>query len=125
MQVDPKKQERSAVLANCIFRQYGHAVPLSAVGASTSRSCRNDQPSRSGAVVDDSFNLRRAYRSVRRSKRITACLAQIKVPDTITGSFRARRRLPVVDLGHGSTAALAVFVIYLVLGILYEVSFIR
>ena len=58
-------------------------------------------------------------------ERINGVVAQLKVPEEITGSFQGTAQAFQSSIsGMGALLALAVFVIYLVLGILYE-SFIH
>jgi multidrug efflux pump subunit AcrB len=72
-----------------------------------------------------SFNLAPGVSLSQAVERIDAAVAQIKMPDTIIGSFQGTAQAFQSSIaGMGILLLLAIFVIYLVLGILYE-SFIH
>jgi HAE1 family hydrophobic/amphiphilic exporter-1 len=127
MQVDPKKQGDPAILGQIYIRgNTGTLVPLSAV-ARFDQSVGPATISHLGQVpsVTISFNLIPGVSLSQAVERINSVIEQIKVPDTITGSFQGTAQAFQSSIsGMGSLLLLAVFVIYLVLGILYE-SFIH
>jgi HAE1 family hydrophobic/amphiphilic exporter-1 len=135
MQVDPKRQNDPAVLGQIYIRgagangagaaanaSGGNLVPLSAV-AHFDRSVGPATISHLGQVpsVTVSFNLAPGVSLSQAVERIDKVVAQINMPDTITGSFQgAAQAFQSSFAGMGLLLGLAVFVIYLVLGILYE-----
>ena len=123
MQVDPKQQDDPAVLAKLYIRSdSGKLVPLSAV-ASFSKSVGAATISHLGQVpaATVSFNLAPGVSLGQAVERIDGAVAKLKVPDTITGSFQGTAQAFESSIaGMGILLLLAIFVIYLVLGILYE-----
>jgi len=127
MQVDPKKQNDPNVLSQIYIRSAnGQQVPLSAV-ARFDKSVGPATISHLGQVpsVTVSFNLAPGVSLSQAVERIDGAVAKIRMPDTITGSFQGTAQAFQSSVaGMGILLALAIFVIYLVLGILYE-SFIH
>ena len=127
MQVDPNKQNDPAVLGQIyIHSSGGQLVPLSAV-SHFDKSVGPATISHLGQVpsVTLSFNLAPGVSLSQAVERINGAVAQIKMPDTITGSFQGTAQAFQSSVsGMGMLLVLAIFVIYLVLGILYE-SFIH
>ena len=127
MQVDPKKQNDPAVLGEIYIRGSGDKlVPLSAV-AHFDKSVGPSTISHSGQVpaVTISFNLAPGVSLSQATERIETAMAQAKIPDTVTGTFQGTAHVfQSAVAGMGWLLLVAVFVIYLVLGILYE-SFIH
>jgi HAE1 family hydrophobic/amphiphilic exporter-1 len=127
MQVDPARQNDPSVLAQLYVRgDSGKLVPLSAV-ASFSKSVGAATISHLGQVpaVTVSFNLAPGVSLSQAVQRIDGAVAKLKVPDTITGSYQGTAQAFQSSIaGMGVLLLLAIFVIYLVLGILYE-SFIH
>ncbi|HEX6833220.1 MAG TPA: efflux RND transporter permease subunit [Rudaea sp.] len=127
MQVDPKRQNDPSVLGQIYIRSSGgQLVPLSAV-AHFEKSVGPATISHLGQVpsVTLSFNLAPGVSLSQAVERLDAAVAQIKMPDTITGSFQGTAQAFQSSIsGMGILLVLAIFVIYLVLGILYE-SFIH
>jgi HAE1 family hydrophobic/amphiphilic exporter-1 len=123
MQVDPKQQDDPAVLGRLYIRSdSGKLVPLSAV-ASFSKSVGASTISHLGQVpaATVSFNLAPGTSLSQAVERIDGAVAKLKVPDTITGSFQGTAQAFQSSIaGMGILLLLAIFVIYLVLGILYE-----
>src|SRR4029077_15042224 len=127
MQVDPKRQSDPNVLSQIYIRSTnGQQVPLSAV-ARFDKSVGPATISHLGQVpaVTLSFNLAPGVSLSQAVERIEAAVAKLKMPDTITGTFQGTAQAFQSSIaGMGMLLALAIFVIYLVLGILYE-SFIH
>jgi hydrophobe/amphiphile efflux-1 (HAE1) family protein len=127
MQVDPKQQNDPNVLGKIYIRgNSGQLVPLSAV-ARFDKSVGPATVSHLGQVpsVTLSFNLAPGVSLSQAVERIEGAVAAIKMPDTITGSFQGTAQAFQSSIsGMGILLILAIFVIYLVLGILYE-SFIH
>jgi HAE1 family hydrophobic/amphiphilic exporter-1 len=127
MQVDPKRQNDPSVLGQLyVHSSNGQLVPLSAV-AHFERSVGAASISHLGQVpsVTLSFNLAPGVSLSQAVERLDASVAQLKMPDTITGSFQGTAQAFQSSISSmGSLLLFAVFVIYLVLGILYE-SFIH
>jgi HAE1 family hydrophobic/amphiphilic exporter-1 len=127
MQVDPKRQSDPNVLSQIYIRSTnGQQVPLSAV-AHFDKSVGPATISHLGQVpsVTLSFNLAPGVSLSQAVERIDKAVAQLKMPDTITGLFQGTAQAFQSSIaGMGMLLALAIFVIYLVLGILYE-SFIH
>ncbi|MGH8041031.1 MAG: efflux RND transporter permease subunit [Rudaea sp.] len=127
MQVDPAKQNDPAVLGQLYIRaDSGKLVPLSAV-AHFDKSVGPASISHLGQVpaVTVSFNLAPGVSLSQAVQRIDAQVDKLHVPDTITGSFQgAAQAFQSSVAGMGVLLLIAIFVIYLVLGILYE-SFIH
>jgi HAE1 family hydrophobic/amphiphilic exporter-1 len=127
MQVDPSKQGDTSVLGQLYIRSSGgQLVPLSAV-AHFNKSVGPATISHLGQVpsVTVSFNLALGVSLSQAVERIDAAVAQLKVPDSIIGSFQGTAQAFQSSVsGMGMLLLLALFVIYLVLGILYE-SFIH
>jgi HAE1 family hydrophobic/amphiphilic exporter-1 len=127
MQVDPKRQGDPNVLNQIyIHSNNGQQVPLSAV-AHFDKSVGPATISHLGQVpaVTLSFNLAPGVSLSQAVERIDAAVAKLKMPDTITGQFQGTAQAFQASIaGMGILLALAIFVIYLVLGILYE-SFIH
>jgi len=127
MQVDPKRQGDPNVLSQIYIRSTnGQQVPLSAV-AHFDKSVGPATISHLGQVpaVTLSFNLAPGVSLSQAVERIEAAVAKLKMPDTITGQFQGTAQAFQSSIaGMGMLLALAIFVIYLVLGILYE-SFIH
>jgi HAE1 family hydrophobic/amphiphilic exporter-1 len=123
MQVDPARQNDPAVLAQLYIRgDSGKLVPLSAV-ASFSKSVGAATISHLGQVpaATVSFNLAPGVSLGQAVERIDGAVSKLKVPDTITGSFQGTAQAFQSSIaGMGILLLLAIFVIYLVLGILYE-----
>ncbi|MDR3387100.1 MAG: efflux RND transporter permease subunit [Rudaea sp.] len=127
MQVDPAKQNDPAVLGQIyIHSSGGQLVPLSAV-ARFDKSVGPATISHLGQVpsVTISFNLAPGVSLSQAVERIDTAVAGIKMPETITASFQGTAQAFQSSIaGMGILLVLAIFVIYLVLGILYE-SFIH
>ena len=127
MQVDPKRQDDPAVLSQIYVRSSGgQLVPLSAV-AHFEKSVGPATISHLGQVpsVTLSFNLVPGMSLGQAVERINGAVAKLKMPDSITGSFQGAAQAFQSSLaGMGVLLIFAIFVIYLVLGILYE-SFIH
>ena len=127
MQVDPKRQDDPNVLSQIyIHSTNGQQVPLSAV-AHFDKSVGPATISHLGQVpsVTLSFNLAPGVSLSQAVERIDKTVAKLKMPDTITGQFQGTAQAFQSSIaGMGMLLALAIFVIYLVLGILYE-SFIH
>ena len=127
MQVDPKRQNDPGVLGQIyIHSSGGQEVPLSAV-AHFDKSVGAATISHLGQVpsVTISFNLAPGVSLGEAVERIDGAVSKIKMPDTITGSFQGTAQAFQSSISSmGSLLLFAVFVIYLVLGILYE-SFIH
>ncbi len=127
MQVDPSKQGDTSVLGQLYIRSSGgQLVPLSAVAHFT-KSVGPATISHLGQVpsVTVSFNLALGVSLSQAVERIDAAVAQLKVPDSIIGSFQGTAQAFQSSIsGMGILLLIALFVIYLVLGILYE-SFIH
>jgi multidrug efflux pump subunit AcrB len=127
MQVDPARQSDPNILGQLYIRgTNGTLVPLSAV-AHFDKSVGPATISHLGQVpsVTISFNLAPGVSLSQAVERINGVIEKIKMPDTITGSFQGAAQAFQSSLsGMGLLLGLAVFVIYLVLGILYE-SFIH
>ena len=127
MQVDPKLQEDPAVLGRIyVHSDNGQLVPLSAVAHFT-RSVGPATITHLGQVpaVTISFNLAPGVSLGQAVERIDAAVQRLRAPATITGSFQGTAQAFQSSVaGMGLLLVLAVFVIYLVLGILYE-SFIH
>jgi HAE1 family hydrophobic/amphiphilic exporter-1 len=127
MQVDPKRQSDPNVLSQIYIRSTnGQQVPLSAV-AHFDKSVGPATISHLGQVpsVTLSFNLAPGVSLSQAVERIDKAVAMLKMPDTITGLFQGTAQAFQSSIaGMGMLLALAIFVIYLVLGILYE-SFIH
>ena len=127
MQVDPKRQNDPAVLGQIYVRSSGgQLVPLSAV-ARFEKSVGPATISHLGQVpsVTLSFNLAPGVSLSQAVERINGAVANLKMPETITGSFQgAAQAFQSSIAGMGILLLFALFVIYLVLGVLYE-SFIH
>jgi len=127
MQVDPKRQNDPAVLSQLHVRSSGgQLVPLSAV-AHFEKSVGPATISHLGQVPSATltFNLVPGISLSQALERINSAVAKIKMPETITGSFQGAAQAFQSSLsGMGVLLLFAIFVIYLVLGILYE-SFIH
>jgi len=127
MQVDPKRQNDPAVLAQIyIHSNNDQLVPLSAV-AHFEKSVGAATISHLGQVpsVTLSFNLAPGVSLSQALERINGAVTKLKVPATITGTFQGAAQVFQSSVaGMGTLLLLAIFVIYLVLGILYE-SFIH
>ena len=127
MQVDPKLQDDPAVLGRIyLHSDSGQLVPLSAV-AHFDKSVGPATITHLGQVpsVTVSFNLAPGVSLSQAVDRIDGAVTRLKVPDTITGSFQGTAQAFESSVnGMGLLLVLAIFVIYLVLGILYE-SFIH
>ncbi len=132
MQVDPARQSDPNILGQLYVRgvntngSSGALVPLSAV-AHFDKSVGPATISHLGQVpsVTVSFNLAPGVSLSQAVDKINAVIAQIKMPETITGSFQGTAQAFQSSISSmGMLLLLAVFVIYLVLGILYE-SFIH
>jgi hydrophobe/amphiphile efflux-1 (HAE1) family protein len=127
MQVDPAKQDDTGVLGQIyIHSSGGQLVPLSAV-AHFDKSVGPATISHFGQVpsVTLSFNLAPGVSLSQAVERIDAAVAKMNMPETITGSFQGTAQAFQSSIaGMGILLMLAIFVIYLVLGILYE-SFIH
>jgi HAE1 family hydrophobic/amphiphilic exporter-1 len=127
MQVDPARQNDPNVLGQLYIRSgSGQLVPLSAV-AHFDKSVGAATISHQGQVpaVTLSFNLAPGVSLGEAVQRIDAAVAKLRVPETITGTFQGTAQAFQSSIaGMGWLLVLAIFVIYLVLGILYE-SFIH
>jgi hydrophobe/amphiphile efflux-1 (HAE1) family protein len=123
MQVDSRFQSDPKVLDQIYLRtDTGALVPLSAV-ASVSRSVGPLTISHLGQVpaVTISFNLAPGVALSQAVEEIDAQMAQLGLPPTISTSYQGNAQAFQDSLsGMGLLLAAAVFVIYLVLGILYE-----
>ncbi|HEV2606416.1 MAG TPA: efflux RND transporter permease subunit, partial [Xanthomonadaceae bacterium] len=127
MQVDPKKQNDTGILGQIHVRSNsGQLVPLSAV-AHFDKSVGPATISHLGQIpsVTLSFNLAPGVSLSQAVERIEGAVTKLKVPDSISGSFQGTAQAFQSSVsGMGILLVLAIFVIYLVLGILYE-SFIH
>ncbi|HTA63970.1 MAG TPA: efflux RND transporter permease subunit, partial [Xanthomonadaceae bacterium] len=127
MQVDPQKQNDPDVLGRIyIHSDGGQLVPLSSV-AHFDKSVGPATIGHLGQIpaVTLSFNLAPGVSLSQAVDRINAAVTRLKVPDSITGSFQGTAQAFQSSIaGMGILLVLAIFVIYLVLGILYE-SFIH
>ncbi|HSE11396.1 MAG TPA: efflux RND transporter permease subunit, partial [Rudaea sp.] len=127
MQVDPARQNDPSILAQIYVRGSGDKlVPLSAV-AHFDRSVGPATISHVGQVpsVTVSFNLAPGVSLGQAVERIDKAVARLRIPDNITHSFQGTAQAFQSSIaGMGWLLLFAVFVIYLVLGILYE-SFIH
>jgi len=123
MQVDPKRQNDPNVLGQLYIRgSGGQLVPLSAV-AHFDKSVGPSSIGHLGQVpsVTLSFNLAPGVSLSQAVERIEAARAGLKIPDTVTSSFQgAAQAFQSSVSGMGWLLLVAIFVIYLVLGILYE-----
>jgi HAE1 family hydrophobic/amphiphilic exporter-1 len=127
MQVDPARQGDPNILGQLYIKgSTGNLVPLSAV-ARFDRSVGAATISHLGQVpsVTLSFNLAPGVSLSQAVERIDAAVAKLKVPETIIGTYQGAAQVFQSSVaGIGMLLLLAIFVIYLVLGILYE-SFIH
>jgi hydrophobe/amphiphile efflux-1 (HAE1) family protein len=132
MQVDPTRQGDPNILGQIYIRgtntsnNTSSLVPLSAV-ARFEKSVGPATISHLGQVpsVTISFNLAPGVSLSQAVERIDRAVAQLKIPETIIGSYQGTAQAFQSSIaGMGVLLLLAVFVIYLVLGILYE-SFIH
>lgn len=127
MQVDPEKQNDPSVLSELyITSNSGKQVPLSAV-AQFGKSVGPATISHLGQVpaATISFNLAPGVSLSQAVDRIDAAVANMRVPASITSQFQGTAQAFQSSIaGMGVLLLVAVFVIYLVLGILYE-SFIH
>ncbi|MEP7041897.1 MAG: efflux RND transporter permease subunit [Dokdonella sp.] len=141
LQVDPKRQADTSILSSIYVTptqpsrsSSGDAtaaaspalVPLSAV-TRTGNSVGPATINHLGQVpaVTVSFNLAPGMSLSDAVTGVDRAVAELKLPDTITASFQGTaQQFQDSVAGMGVLLALAVFVIYLVLGILYE-SFIH
>jgi len=127
MQVDPKQQNDPAILGRIYVKSSGgQLVPLSAV-AHFDQSVGPATIGHLGQVpaVTVSFNLAPGVSLSQAVERIDGAVAKLHKPDSITGSFQGTAQAFQSSIaGMGLLLVLAIFVIYLVLGILYE-SFIH
>ncbi|MDR2012597.1 MAG: efflux RND transporter permease subunit [Rhodanobacter sp.] len=131
LQVDPKRQSDPDVLSSIYITptaaaNNAHLVPLSAVSrighsvAAATIKHLGQVPS-----VTVSFNLVPGMSLGTAVDGVNKAVAALKLPETITTSFQgAAQSFQQSLVGMGWLLVLAVFVIYLVLGILYE-SFIH
>lgn len=127
LEVDPRYQRDPAALAMLHVRSgSGALVPLAAVTRVThavgplSVNHLGQLPS-----VTVSFDLRPGVALGEGIARVNAAMAELGVPATLTGSFQGSAQAFESSLkGMGFLLAIAVLVIYIVLGILYE-SFIH
>jgi hydrophobic/amphiphilic exporter-1 (mainly G- bacteria), HAE1 family len=126
LQVDPKYQRDPAALSMLYVQSSsGKLVPLSAV-VTTSQTAGPLSVNHTGQSpsVTLSFNLRPGVALGDAVARVQA-LARSTLPATVAGSFQgAAQAFQESMVGLGWVLALAIFVIYVVLGILYE-SFIH
>jgi len=141
MQVDPKRQADTSVLSSIYItptlppkssagdataQPSSQLVPLSAV-TKTGHSVGPATINHLGQVpaVTVSFNLAPGMSLSDAVSGVERTVAALKLPDTITTSFQGTAQSFQDSVaGMGILLALAIFVIYLVLGILYE-SFIH
>jgi HAE1 family hydrophobic/amphiphilic exporter-1 len=127
LELDPRYQLDPQALSLLYIRSStGGLVPLSAVAkfgtglAPLSISHLGQLPS-----VTLSFSLPPEYALSQAMQQIKAAVAQAGMPDTVTGTFQGSAQAFQSSLSNmGLLLGMAVFVIYLVLGILYE-SFIH
>ncbi|THD06922.1 efflux RND transporter permease subunit [Rhodanobacter lindaniclasticus] len=127
LQVAYALQDDPAVLSQLyVTSDSGALVPLSAV-ASFQRTARPLTVNHQGQLpaVTISFNLAPGVSLSQAVSSIDGAMAQLHLPATITGSVQGTAQAFQDSMqGMGLLLVLAVFVIYLVLGILYE-SFIH
>jgi len=127
LQVAYALQDDPVVLSQLyVTADSGALVPLSAV-ASFQRTARPLTVNHQGQLpaVTISFNLAPGVSLSQAVSRIDGAMAQLHLPATITGSVQGTAQAFQDSMqGMGLLLVLAVFVIYLVLGILYE-SFIH
>ena len=127
LQVAYALQDDPAVLSQLyVTSDSGALVPLSSV-ASFQRTARPLTVNHQGQLpaVTISFNLAPGVSLSQAVSRIDGAMAQLHLPATITGSVQGTAQAFQDSMqGMGLLLVLAVFVIYLVLGILYE-SFIH
>jgi len=123
MQVDPKRQNDPGVLGQIHVRGSGsQLVPLSAV-AHFDKSVGPSSIGHLGQVpsVTLSFNLAPGVSLSQAVERIEGARTRLKIPDSVTASFQgAAQAFQSSVSGMGWLLLVALFVIYLVLGILYE-----
>ncbi len=127
LELDPQYQLDPQALSLLYIRSSsGNHIPLSAVArlgsglSPLSISHLGQMPS-----VTLSFSLPPDYALSEAIKNINATVQEVRMPDTVSGSFQGSAQAFASSLGSlGLLLIMAIFVIYLVLGILYE-SFIH
>ena len=123
MELDPKYQTDASMLSLLHIRSSGNVlVPLSAISkivntvGPLSISHLGQLPS-----VTVSFNLKTGFSLSQAIDQVNATISELKVPTTITGSFQGAAQAFQSSLGDmGFLVILAIIVIYIVLGMLYE-----
>ncbi len=127
MQIDPSKQGDPDLLSQIhIHGANSQLVPLAAV-AHFSQAVGPATIAHLGQVpaVTISFNLAPGTSLSQAVENMAATFNKLKIPETMTGSFQGTAQAFQSSVsGMGLLLLIAVFVIYLVLGILYE-SFIH
>ncbi len=123
LELDPKFQNDPSALSMIYVRSNtGALVPLNAV-AKLSRSLGPLSISHLGQLpsVTLSFNLAPGIALGDAIERVNAAMLEIKAPSTLIGSYQGAAQVFQSSLaGMGMLLVMAIFVIYLVLGILYE-----
>lgn len=123
MELDPKYQTDASMLSLLHIRSSGNVlVPLSAISkivntvGPLSISHLGQLPS-----VTLSFNLKTGFSLSQAIDQVNATISELKLPTTITGSFQGAAQAFQSSLGDmGFLVILAIIVIYIVLGMLYE-----
>jgi hydrophobic/amphiphilic exporter-1 (mainly G- bacteria), HAE1 family len=123
LELDPKYQDDPSALSLLYVRSStGSLVPLSSVARLT-RSVGPLTINHQGQLpaVTISFDLAPDVALGEAIKRIDAAMLDMRVPATVTGNFQGAAQVFQSSLaGMGMLLAMSIFVIYLVLGILYE-----
>ena len=123
MELEPKYQlDPSALSLLYVRASSGALVPLNSV-ATLSRGVGPLLIAHSGQLpaVTLSFNLKPGVSLSDATKTIEAAKAELRMPASVTTNFRGSAQAFQSSLtGMGLLIAMAIFVIYLVLGILYE-----
>jgi HAE1 family hydrophobic/amphiphilic exporter-1 len=123
LELDPKYQNDPAALALLYVRSStGNLVPLNAV-ASLKRAVGplsiNHQGQLPASTI--SFNLAPGVALGDAIQQVNAAMAEMQAPTTLAGSFQGTAQVFQSSLaGMGWLLVMSIFVIYLVLGILYE-----
>jgi HAE1 family hydrophobic/amphiphilic exporter-1 len=123
LELDPKFQNDPSSLSLIYVRSNtGALVPLNAV-AKLSRNLGPLSISHLGQLpaVTISFNLAPGIALGEAIKQVNAAMLELKAPSTLIGSYQGAAQVFQSSLaGMGMLLVMAIFVIYLVLGILYE-----
>jgi HAE1 family hydrophobic/amphiphilic exporter-1 len=123
LELDPKYQSDPSALSLLYVRSStGALVPLNSVARLT-RSVGPSSITHLGQLpsVTISFNLAPGEALGDAIKKINAAMAEIQAPATLIGSYQGAAQVFQSSLaGMGMLLVMSIFVIYLVLGILYE-----